>query len=185
MAYMDHINRYKVGGNNADILDQFNWDLIILSTPKAVYWPGNELFKSRLKKIGGLPSEISVEVNEVEGPGGFKILAPGDNTSGNLVSITLDFLDYEDCSIAFFGKDWSDKCQDPITKISRPKAELVMDIQVLQLNNARKPVKQWTLYNGIIESINTNESFDSKKNPNGAVSINIKFEWYKIEYLNK
>jgi len=181
-GFMSHINRNLLILNNSEILNQFNWDIQFIRWPEAVYNPGEELFKSRLKSIGQMP-ENTHDVASVEVPGNFSVLQTG-HLSREPFDLTLSFQDYEDSSISYFGRDWQRKCEDPETKFGYPKSQLVMDLDVIQLTNSRAPVRKWHFYSGLITNVNDGITFDRTKEPLGRVEIGIKFEWWDDEFLN-
>lgn len=184
MGYMDHINRSLVGNNNGDIINQFNWDLEFVSTPTAVYWPGDALFKSRLVTLGAMPADISIDLQTAEVGGGFSVLQTG-SVDRSPFDLSMEFQDYEDQSIGYFVRDWYRKVEDPVTKFGYPKAALIMNMNVLQLTNNRVPVKRWKFYAGLPANAGTNENFGRTKEVNGKVNLTIKFEWWDDEILNK
>jgi len=185
MGYRAQVNRANVGNNNGEILNKFNWDLEVTKRPAIVYWPGDMVYFNRLKDISGLPDD-QVSIEDVEVGGGFTITQTGDSANRQPVEVTFNFQDYEDSTIGYLVHDWKIKIQDPVTRRSFRKADLVADMVAYQLNTDLIPVKAWYLYNGMISSGSTNDdSFTNKKEISGQVNMAVKFEWWDIKWLNK
>jgi hypothetical protein len=185
MTFRGYVNRKNFGQNNAEILNKFHWDFIVTKKPNVVYWPPDQILKTRLLNITGLPSDMAAAPLETEELcGGFKVIQPGEITH-DPVTITFNFQDFEDSSIGYLVHDWYRKTQDPEVKVSNTKADLVCDMEVYQLNTRLLPVKKWRLYNGLYEGGNTNDGdFGNKKELSGKVDLMIKFEWWDVDYLN-
>ena len=183
-GYRQALTRNNVNNNNAEILNNMDWDFDIINWPSAVYFPGNDIFAGRLLTIGGLPTSYDHQAGEVEGPAGFKILQIGDVDHGTASSVNFEFQDYEDCSIGYLAHDYFTKIQDPQTKQSMPKKYLVIDIDAYQLNILRQPVYKWELRTGLPVNSDTAESWGNKREPGGKVTMGFNFEFWEKKYLN-
>jgi hypothetical protein len=182
MSYAQYKGRSYIE-NNADMLNQYNWDLKLITKPAGVYYPGDQIFYSRLKQVSGLPS-MTHSVTEVDGPAGFKILQPGDVEHSD-ASIQLSFLDYEDSSIYYLFTDWMNKIQDPATKIGLPKAYVICDIELTQLNTQLKPVLKWNFETGMpVGFSGYNTDFADKRQVQELLTVDMRFEWWKVTFLN-
>lgn len=182
-GYMQQVTRANANNNNAEILNQFNWDIKVINWAKGVYYPGYDIFRGRLYSVGSLPS-YSHSISEItELPGGFKNVQPGD-VDHNGCSVSLEFQDFADSSIGYMFKDYMDKIDNPSNKTSLPKEYLVVDFDIYQLNALRQPVKMWKLRTGILADFNSSENFANRKEANGKVSATFNFEWWDTQYLN-
>jgi len=58
-------------------------------------------------------------------------------------------------------------------------------MEITQLNTQLKPVLKWNFETGMPGSINGyNTDFADKRNPQGELNIDMRFEWWKVTFLN-
>ena len=115
--------------------------------------------------------------------GGWRIeQRTNQNTSGTL---TLSFVDREDCSITYWVTDWRDKIADPDTKYSFRKDDLVSDFQLIITNAQRIDVKTLTFFNCQFQDapINENGELDSESD-RADVTLSLTFEHYSRQHNN-
>jgi len=180
-GFRRHITRESIAGDQKDIVSGFFWEFIVNKWPNAVYYPGDQVFKTRLMTCSP-PSDISSAPLETN-LHGFDIIMPGDIArSGSCGGVFQDFIDQ---SIINIFQDWSDKTQDAETRLSLPKSELYMDASVFQLDRQLNPIRMWEMRTGLLENWDCPPNFGGDNNIGGQVSFSIKFEFIKPKVLNK
>lgn len=180
MTFIDYEKSYK--DDNKEFLRGDMWEFKITSAPKIVYYPGDGIINKRLNSVNvGL--DYSVTGIEKRMRGGYVIQQrTNQNTSGTL---TLNFVDREDCAITYWGQDWRDKIADPDTKYSFRKDDLVMDCELYLTNSSRIDVKQLKFYNCQITDAPVNENGEQDSETDRAdVSLTFSFEHYSRTQLN-
>lgn len=180
MQFIDYENTYK--DNNKEFLRGDMWELKCLNAPKIVYYPGDEILNARLNSVQvGIDYSATGITKQMRG--GWRIeQRTNQNTSGTL---TLSFVDREDCSITYWVTDWRDKIADPDTRYSFRKDDLVSDWQLIITNAQRIDVKTITFYNAQFQDapINENGELDSESD-RADVTLSLTFEHYHREHNN-
>lgn len=180
MQFIDYENTYK--DNNKEFLRGDMWELKCLNAPKIVYYPGDEILNARLNSVQvGIDYSATGITKQMRG--GWRIeQRTNQNTSGTL---TLSFVDREDCSITYWVTDWRDKIADPDTKYSFRKDDLVSDFQLIITNAQRIDVKTLTFYNCQFQDapINENGELDSESD-RADVTLSLTFEHYSRQHNN-
>lgn len=180
MQFIDYENTYK--DNNKEFLRGDMWELKCLNAPKIVYYPGDEILNARLNSVQvGIDYSATGITKQMRG--GWRIeQRTNQNTSGTL---TLSFVDREDCSITYWVTDWRDKIADPDTKYSFRKDDLVSDFQLIITNAQRIDVKTLTFYNCQFQDapINENGELDSESD-RADVTLSLTFEHYNRQHNN-
>lgn len=168
--------------NNKEFLRGDMWEFTFLTTPKIVYFPGNDIFKARLNQVN-LGIDTSVSGFEKRMRGNFVIFQQtGQQTSGQ---ITLQFTDREDQAITYFADDWRQKIADRDTKYSFHKDDLVADTQLKITNSSRIEVRTLKFYNCIIQDAGFDENGVAEDGSDRAeVPITLKFEHYERTFEN-
>ena len=180
MQFIDYENTYK--DNNKEFLRGDMWELKCLNAPKIVYYPGDEILNARLNSVQvGIDYSATGITKQMRG--GWRIeQRTNQNTSGTL---TLSFVDREDCSITYWVTDWRDKIADPDTKYSFRKDDLVSDFQLIITNAQRIDVKTLTFFNCQFQDapINENGELDSESD-RADVTLSLTFEHYSRQHNN-
>ena len=180
MQFIDYENTYK--DNNKEFLRGDMWELKCLNAPKIVYYPGDEILNARLNSVQvGIDYSATGITKQMRG--GWRIeQRTNQNTSGTL---TLSFVDREDCSITYWVTDWRDKIADPDTKYSFRKDDLVSDWMLVITNAQRIDVKTLTFYNCQFQDapINENGELDSESD-RADVTLSLTFEHYSRQHNN-
>lgn len=180
MQFIDYENTYK--DNNKEFLRGDMWELKCLNAPKIVYYPGDEIINARLNSVQvGIDYSATGITKQMRG--GWRIeQRTNQNTSGTL---TLSFVDREDCSITYWVTDWRDKIADPDTKYSFRKDDLVSDWSLVITNAQRIDVKTLTFYNCQFQDapINENGELDSESD-RADVTLSLTFEHYNRQHNN-
>ena len=158
------------------------WELKCLNAPKIVYYPGDEILNARLNSVQvGIDYSATGITKQMRG--GWRIeQRTNQNTSGTL---TLSFVDREDCSITYWVTDWRDKIADPDTKYSFRKDDLVSDWMLVITNAQRIDVKTLTFYNCQFQDapINENGELDSESD-RADITLSLTFEHYSRQHNN-
>lgn len=180
MQFIDYENTYK--DNNKEFLRGDMWELKCLNAPKIVYYPGDEILNARLNSVQvGIDYSATGITKQMRG--GWRIeQRTNQNTSGTL---TLSFVDREDCSITYWVTDWRDKIADPDTKYSFRKDDLVSDWMLVITNAQRIDVKTLTFFNAQFQDspINENGELDSESD-RADVTLSLTFEHYSRQHNN-
>jgi len=181
IVYMDYVTRDKIAQKTSQFLTSFDWDLEILTKPSAVYWPGDDVFKVRTSEIvptSIIPdhSVISVEIR------GFTLLQPGLTINSGDFSITLQ--DFEDQSILALMIDWVYKCNNPNTRSSYRREDLLMDFNLYRLNSSRKPVFQYIIKGCLPNKLDYSDPMDGTKKEIGKCTFGCKVEYFESKLLN-
>ena len=180
MQFIDYENTYK--DNNKEFLRGDMWELKCLNAPKIVYYPGDEILNARLNSVQvGIDYSATGITKQMRG--GWRIeQRTNQNTSGTL---TLSFVDREDCSITYWVTDWRDKIADPDTKYSFRKDDLVSDWMLVITNAQRIDVKTLTFFNAQFQDspINENGELDSESD-RADVTLSLTFEHYTRQHNN-
>lgn len=180
MQFIDYENTYK--DNNKEFLRGDMWELKCLNAPKIVYYPGDEIINARLNSVQvGIDYSATGITKQMRG--GWRIeQRTNQNTSGTL---TLSFVDREDCSITYWVTDWRDKIADPDTKYSFRKDDLVSDWSLIITNAQRIDVKTINFYNVQFQDapINENGELDSESD-RADVTLSLTFEHYTRQHNN-
>lgn len=180
MNFIDYTGHYK--DDNKEFLRGDMWEFTLINPPAIVYYPGDDIFKSRLQSIN-LGIDTSVNGFEKRMRGGFAIYQQtGQQTSG---TISLQFTDREDQAISYFVDDWRQKISDRDTKYSFRKTDLVADAKLVLTNASRVAVRTLKFYNCIIQDGGLDENGTAEDGSDRAdVPVTLKFEHYEREFNN-
>jgi hypothetical protein len=178
---MEFINRDNVAGSHNEIATTFHWDLQIDSWPKAVYYPGDALFKVRLSTCVPPLLDLSNELIS-EKIHGFEILQHGETLyQGDLTGTIRDFVDQSAANIFY---DAFSKIIDPKTRLGLPKSVLYWDMTLYQLDRRLNPIKEYVMKTGLLKNFNTSESFTGDIGNQPPFSFGIGFEFVTVNLLN-
>jgi hypothetical protein len=179
MGFMYYEN-YK--DDNKEFLRGDMWEFTMINPPKIVYYPGDNIFKTRLDQVN-LGIDTSVTGFEKRMRGNYVIFQrTGQNTSG---SINLSFTDREDQAITYFIDDWKQKICDRDSRYSFRKSDLVCDCKLVITNSGRLTVRTLYFYNCIIRdgSIDENGTQDNASDRSN-VTLALDFEHYSRTFDN-
>lgn len=181
-GYLSWKNRLNVTNNLGDIPSQFLWEFQITRVPPVIYYPGRDVIIQRV--ISCTPPATGGINNVAEQLHGCIILQPGDVGRGGRFQAEIQ--DFEDLSITKMFQDWRDKIQDPETKATLPKAQLVMDMILYQLSKSGNPIKSWTMSTGLLSEPGLDgDAFGPATQNNGKLQIAIDFEHVVDKVLNE
>lgn len=178
--FIDYTSTYR--DNNKEFLRGDMWEFKVLSAPKIVYYPGDDIINARLNSVQ-VDVDTSVTGIEKRMRGGYAIYQQtNQTTSGNL---TLSFVDREDQAITYFLDDWRQKISDRETKYSFRKDDVVMDCKLFITNAQRLDVREITFYNVIIQDAGIDNNGQAEaESDRSDVTLSAKFEHYSLEFKN-
>lgn len=178
--FIDYTSTYR--DNNKEFLRGDMWEFKVLSAPKIVYYPGDDIINARLNNVQ-VGVDTSVTGIEKRMRGGYAIYQQtNQTTSGNL---TLSFVDREDQAITYFLDDWRQKISDRETKYSFRKDDVVMDCKLFITNAQRLDVRELTFYNVIIQDAGIDNNGQAEaESDRSDVTLSAKFEHYSLEFKN-
>lgn len=178
--FIDYNSTYR--DNNKEFLRGDMWEFKVLSAPKIVYYPGDDIINARLNSVQ-VGVDTSVTGIEKRMRGGYAIYQQtNQTTSGNL---TLSFVDREDQAITYFLDDWRQKISDRETKYSFRKDDVVMDCKLFITNAQRLDVRELTFYNVIIQDAGIDNNGQAEaESDRSDVTLSAKFEHYSLEFKN-
>jgi hypothetical protein len=180
-GFMNRINRNDIKHSNLAFLTTFEWELVITKLPPAIYYPSDDVIQVRLKSVSGLPNyENEVQETNIRG---FKLIQSGLTNNGS-VDITFTFADFEDQSIEAFFQDYIYKSNDPFTRKSLHRRDLMMDCELYRLNVNREPVSKWILEGGLPTSADIKDEFTSEMTLIDEKTLSVKFEYVEKILLN-
>ena len=178
--FIDYTSTYR--DNNKEFLRGDMWEFKVLSAPKIVYYPGDDIINARLNSVQ-VGVDTSVTGIEKRMRGGYAIYQQtNQTTSGNL---TLSFVDREDQAITYVLDDWRQKISDRETKYSFRKDDVVMDCKLFITNAQRLDVRELTFYNVIIQDAGIDNNGQAEaESDRSDVTLSAKFEHYSLEFKN-
>lgn len=178
--FIDYTSTYR--DNNKEFLRGDMWEFKVLSAPKIVYYPGDDIINARLNSVQ-VGIDTSVTGIEKRMRGGYAIYQQtNQTTSGNL---TLSFVDREDQAITYLLDDWRQKISDRETKYSFRKDDVVMDCKLFITNAQRLDVRELTFYNVIIQDAGIDNNGQAEaESDRSDVTLSAKFEHYSLEFKN-
>jgi hypothetical protein len=182
-GYMGYVEYPKMSGGGKEILWQHTWDIDIPVPPRAVYYPGLDVIKTRLKGMEfdvGKDLAGNVDVNMR----GFHILqAAGFESNG---TITLNFVDFEDQVIYAMAMSFMQVSGANRYKFHVRKEDVIIpEFHIYFLNSSRLPVRKVTLYTLVFKSYDADYSTPGE--PSGGreeVSLTFDYEHHDITIMN-
>lgn len=180
MKFIDYEKSYR--DDNKEFLRGDMWEFKVLSAPKIVYFPGDDIINKRLNSVQvGL--NYSVTGIQKRMRGSFSVFQQTDQeTSG---SLNLSFVDKEDQAITYWIQDWRDKIADPDTKYSFRKDDIVMDCELFITNSSRIDVRTIKFFNCVIQDGTFDENGQQDSGTDRAdVNLSLMFEHHQRNFEN-
>jgi hypothetical protein len=173
-----YINYTNIEQSDKEFLRNDIWHFEFVTSPLAVYFPGNDLLQARLKTFSYTTDEsLSTPETTIRQ---FKVRQTmhGGTTSG---TITLDFTDREDQAISLFKEDWCQKISSRSTRFAYRKVDTICDCKAIWFNTTRTPIRTLYFYSCQITSqpepwTTTSDDPDTSI---GDISIEMAFEHYE------
>jgi hypothetical protein len=162
---LDWLNYTKMMDSSRELLVSDKWDVTFDKLPSAVYNPGSQALKFRLKGVDNLGASLYPHQPLGEGVDvrGFEIpVQPGQIKVRNQ-TVILKFIDYEDQSIFAFLNDWKFKCTNPVNQWSYRAEELRANLTFTRLNSQNEPVREYKMINAIIGDTAYEDPFDGDR----------------------
>ena len=169
---LSHINYTTMVDHYDEMLVSNYWTMDFIEAPKAAYFPGTNFFKSRIQSISGIVEpEASVLDYTVRG---YPTYQTG-MTSVPSADLQLQFVDYEDSTVLFFGRNWRDIQHYWAEFIANRLEYCVAVIKLYRCNKAGQAVREYTARRAIFQSLNYPDDFSETSELIGYnCSINIK-----------
>ncbi len=182
-GYLGYVEYPKLSGGGKEFLWQHMWDIDIPVKPRAVYWPGLDVIKHRMKTLSvDVKKELvgSADVNirgiHIKQHGGY-------DSDGN---INWEMVDFEDQTIYAMALSFMSAGGANRYKFQLRKEDVMIPIfQVFFLNSSRKPVKRIDFYT--LQFMGYEYSYDTPTEPSGVretVTLNFSYEHHDKTLLN-
>lgn len=168
---LSFLNYSKMMDSTRELLTSDKWNVIFDKLPPAVYTPGEEALKFRLKSVSGLGAQVfgAAPLAQVM-VRGFEIPPqPGQAVMQNR-NVILEFIDYEDQSIYAFFTDWKAKCCNPVNQWSYRAEEVRANLTFQRLNSQNVPVREYKMINAIVSQDNYDDPFSGDRQLVGGSS---------------
>lgn len=173
---LSHRNYFKIAEQNLEAIRGDIWDLNITKWPLAVYNPGEEILKIRLKSVSpGVTTDFTTIDKTING---HTLHSPGGRGATN-GSSTFNYEDKEDQALTYMINDYLNQCSDPDTGFGRHKTELVMEYNLMFYNTLLKPIRKIEFYSSIYGGSTLPEDTTDRGGDLSAVSLTQKFEHHK------
>jgi len=173
---LQHRNYFQVAEGNLEFIRGDIWDIDLGSSwPLAVYNPGLDLIKKRLKQISITMKNGTGEISkEMWSQFTLRQNAGRDNQSADT---TWTFVDKEDQAITFMMNDWLNQIGDPVTGFGRHKKELMFsNMQINIYNTLLQKIRYYDLYTGTLNSPDINDGIGDRGVDLSDVSMTISWE---------
>lgn len=172
---LTHRNYAKVAENNLEFIRGDLWDLDVTDSqwPLAVYNPGKEVFKSRLKGVTITMSNGTTKIEKDIFVFHLHQNAGRDPQNG---SMQLSFIDKEDQAISFLANDWLNQIGDPDTGFGRHKKELLFGCECSIYNTLLQKIRYYQAVAGVLNTTDIPDSPTEKGGDLSDVSLTIDFE---------
>lgn len=182
---LNYISYETFSEEHKEFLRSDMWDLEYLTSPRAVYFPGNALLKARLMSVNptfqGDVTQLQAIIRQ------FYIHQAVRSGQSN-GSMALEYMDREDQAIRAFGWDWTQKVGALEDRYAFRKEDTICTIKLTFFNSSRKAIARWICYGCQIAQGGKdwmNQQYGSEDASNiGTVSMTINFEHYDFEFLN-
>jgi len=179
---MQEVNYIGINENNKEFIRQDQWSVRFSVPPRAVYYPGEELFKARLRDFTGTPpAEINFITQRIRG---FDIQqATNVNTSG---TYTMNFTDREDQAITLMFDNWRQLMSDRDTRYSFRKEDTVCEVEQMIYNTSRFGLRKLVYRDSQPESFDIPEDVNSEDATGtlSEVSMTGRYQHYTRLFLN-
>jgi len=173
---LSHRNYLRVAQTNLELIRGDLWDFEFnegTDWPRAVYFPGMEIFKTRLKQASislanaASPIEKDVFVTHVHQNAG------RDIQTG---SVTFNFIDREDQALTYMLNDWLNQIGDPFTGLGRHKTELLLNGKFVFYDTLLNKKRQIICDAGILTATDIPDTPGEKGSDLSEVSMTINFQ---------
>ena len=162
-SHVDHYNEFLVSNY---------WTLDIDREPAAAYYPGKDFIKLRIQSISGIVEpEATILDFTVRGYASYQT----GQTSVPVADLSLQFVDYEDASILYWGRSWRDAQHYWENFTANRLVLCVMEGEIFRCNKEGQAVRSYVMKRALFQSLNYPDDFSEDSNLIGYnVSINLK-----------
>ena len=182
-GWMDYLNKDNMLSMNNEVRSSFEWEAILVKPPRGFYCPPDHKFRVGTKGIAGLEVPKST-IGWAEMRGNYRVGLPG-LTTVTLDAVSFTLVDFEDLSFTTFLSDAMTAYNDPKTRQSLRRKDLVMDWQFFSLSQDRVPLMRWSLYNCYIMDFTLPlDMSGTERTPQYEVNMTIGCEFYEFDTLN-
>lgn len=173
---LSHRDYKRVAQSNLEMIRADLWDVEFDESsdwPKAVYFPGMEYFKTRLKSLsitmanGTTKIEKEIFVSKIHQNAG------RDVQTG---TVTFNFIDREDQAITNMLNDWLNQIGDPNTGFGRHKTELTFNCTIVFYDTLLVPKRKIVCDCGILDSAEIPETPGEKGADMSECAMTISFQ---------
>jgi len=176
---LKYINFEQIRQEDKEFIRNDLWHFEFITSPPAVYFPGQELIQARLKTVSFDTEENITTLNAVIRQFNINQAVIGGNTNG---TITLNFVDREDQAIALMIDDWREKIFSRSNRFAYRKVDLMCDCKLQVFNTNRAVIREYIFRN--CQSNKTLEPFgttsDSPDTTNTELDFGMSFEHYEL-----
>ena len=179
---LNRINYIDISENEKEFLLDTNWECTMTKKPAAVYYPGDDIWKSRLNSVTpGIPADVTGVSQVIRG---FTInQKTAVNTAG---SISLVFIDREDQAMSAMFDDWKQKICDREIRFQFRKEDTTANLKHVMFNTSRIPVRKLEFLGCQPSSAELKEDGvgDIESNSLGELSVSLDYEHSRRVFLN-
>jgi len=174
---LQHRNYFQVAEGNLEFIRGDIWDINLPDSawPLAVYNPGIDLIKKRLKQISITMNNGTGEItksifNQFE-------IRQNAGRDAQTADTTWSFIDKEDQAITFMLNDWLNMIGDPVTGFGRHKKELMFsNMQINVYNTLLQKIRYYDLWCGTMKNPDINDQLGERPADLSDVSMSIFWE---------
>ena len=181
---LSYINYSNFNESNKEFLRNDVWDFTWTQAPAAVYFPGNDLLKARMRSVSPqFPTQLSQMQTNIRQ---FTIQQSvfSGSTAGTL---SLEYCDREDQAITAWLDDWRDKIGGRENRFAFRKEDLVGQGELVMFNSSRKRIRTYTIYTIQLQDMGQGISpqFGSDDAQNiGETQASFSFEHFEMKWEN-
>lgn len=181
---LNYINYQNINQEHREFLRSDTWDFEWTQPAAAVYFPGNDLLKSRMQAINTqFPVMIGQMMAQIRNFTLFQNTISG-TTAGNF---SIDYMDFEDQAIKMWLDDWRDKLGGRSDRYAFRKEDTFAQAKLTLMNSSRKPIMVYEIFTiQPVDSGNLMNPMLSSDDPQniGQVSATFSFEHFEARPLN-
>lgn len=180
---LTHRNYLQAAQSNLELIRGDLWDFefsVESDWPKAVYFPGEQIWKTRLK-TATINMANSAEVLSKE----IFVTKINQNAGRDIQtgSVSFSFIDREDQAITYMANDWLNQIGDPYTGFGRHKSELMFNTNCIFYDTLLVAKRRIKCDAGFLNSADIPETPGEKGSDLSEVSITVDFQLLTREML--
>lgn len=153
---LEYINFKTMVDHYDEMLVSNYWTLNFEKFPAAAYNPGNDFLKTRVQSVTGfVEPEASLLEFTVRG---YPSYQPG-STSVPVADLVHTFVDYEDSTIMFFGRNWRDVTHYWARYIANRLEYVAAAAKYYRCNKAGQPVREYEGTRMVFQNLQYQDDF--------------------------